>query len=1612
MKITVVITTKNRTSLFHRAFDSVLKQSRQPDEIIVVSDSTEENYLLENNIVQQNAYIIRDRYTHNYAGSLNSAIHFKIDKDLFHYTDYDDEYIAFLDDDDLWYPEYLSKCETAGKDRDFVISGIRYIYEEGERFLSIPQMVNVDDFLKGNPHVQGSNTFIRLSTLLQAGLFDEMLPSTTDRDLFTRVLMLSPTYNIINEYLLDIDYSSNIDHLTFNYPIKQEGLRNFFFKYQGMMRDNIKTQFFDRTQRLYRCGYEELGRLKSKPEIKFNPSFSNNRYTGNLVIGFIASNHDLGLRLIRQLISINRLQTQIVVFINYVEDSSDYIEILDNSQYTYKVIRKEELDENHYRELVDFNQVKRMPVLGISLSRSILQKAMYLASSQDSVFWILDEDMELYELHENTHLSKHPIDIDRIIDTYIREYDAVVGNYSLDAPLPLFATLRSSMLDYVYSIKSPVYGHHPRFNDYYHDLSDDGNLCLETPYPLMNNGTTINDVFGGKAISRYLALNDNAIKLVKNRGGNTVVFNRELMLIPNWTISIGGMQGRRSDYFWALLARQKGYKIANVPFSTLHNREKNAFNYEVEEKKLLADLIGSSFTKAVNEVGLESTNKSFHSSYSTHFKQRLVKHIANYYRMIGLLQIVGSEAKKYANEFSISRLQAFIKNCDSYLDSHRTKAAVETLRKHLDIYHHYLNRETYETRIRFEFKIDNLQYLGAGKEGIVFCNQHQVFKCFYTKPQNIDFLKKISVRFEDCKHFYAIEIFDCADSCIIRYPFEKSQRYSGGYADQIAELIRFAKHNGFVIRNFTNDNIVVVDGVVKFIDYGHSFDPFNDAMYKQSIQRAFQIIRYPFLDEIEFKELVALSYSNKTGEIDSGVVLFNHMVEPRSKESLHDEAVIRIVKRIMPHRVLDFGSGKCKISNSLVESMSVSVFDIDQSILNQRADHQVSIVTSVNAIIENSFDLVLCNLVLCSVDKYDNLEIMEHLTKALQINGVAIFSVCNPFFVDVEQTEIRTICSHINYDQSCQYKKVIRSTRKERTEHHRPIEYYINLFQRFGFKVLTVHETEGVCYTSMLPVSEHLIFECQLISKNCALPDTSLLIKSNPMEHRSIYENIKHIVNQLEKGVRFAERIVVLDSCMRLERNRRYDQDDLQLTITEITKAKENGLIDRIVMPEHCEARNTYLKYFNSSCTDLYAFNGQALFSSLSGFESVMTDYVFQTDSDILYYNDTFGDEIRSYIHLMREGAITVSPSIAKEKAQPHVFDTRTEVRTCLLNLRKLNEILPLPNEIHEETFSLPWHRTLDKVLTSQQSIRRSSSRLYFIHPENNLKTIPNLVSYVRDSLENRPAIMHQMNEVNLQGPTDKWMRQSTAPMVLYIRGYNTTCSKIKRLFNSIRMQEYRDFEIVYIDDASNNQSGEYAKFVLANDPFFKPRSIFVGNEKRKHILSNLVFAMQNIITDKKTIVVHIDNDDFLLVQHALSRIKSEYDRNAQLTVGNCVRYNKPLKRYKVYSFENVWERGGDNVWLHPKTHLRSLFDFVNVEDDLKINGHFLDVNTDFAFMLPMIENSAKNVFIPEVLYYFEPSSENITQEKQYNRAHKDEIKELILLRAKERYEKSHCNHR
>lgn len=147
--------------------------------------------------------------------------------------------------------------------------------------------------------------------------------------------------------------------------------------------------------------------------------------------------------------------------------------------------------------------------------------------------------------------------------------------------------------------------------DYYYDLSD-SHIGLETP--LKSYAESLNDVFSGKATSRKLFVSEMSEFTPYCRGGNTIIFNRRVLDIPNISPRFGDLIARRSDYFWVEQVKKNGFNIIGSSFATLHSKIKTDFEIEKEADKLLKDLLGSSFTKTI-ESELHESRESFYKTF-------------------------------------------------------------------------------------------------------------------------------------------------------------------------------------------------------------------------------------------------------------------------------------------------------------------------------------------------------------------------------------------------------------------------------------------------------------------------------------------------------------------------------------------------------------------------------------------------------------------------------------------------------------------------------------------------------------------------------------------------------------------------------------------------------------------------------------------------------------------------------------------------------------------------------------------------------------------------------------------------------------------------------------
>lgn len=1588
---------------------SISLQTKKPLDVFVTSDSNEKIAIEEKKLCDYYGFIfLRDKYSHNYAGNLNTALESVFEKYIYD-AQYNPNniYIAFLDDDDIWHSDYLRECWKACDDKtDIVVSGLNYHSDEKTFPLSIPYDLNINSFLRGNPHIQGSNTFVRLSILLKAGCFDENMDSTTDRDLFTRIFMLKPNIAIINKTLVEVDASNNRVRLTNNRDGKKLSLAKFYYKYNGLMSKKVKKDFFDRANRFSNGNNEENFSeiLKNKFYSNNNNGIKNDDFSSSfprLCFSFITTDICYAKRLINDIVASNYPSKKIIIFANFESkhDLNELIDFLKRLNIEFSLLTLDEArklsDSDYFDAFVKNNFLKLGIVSEISIARSILQYYAFNNSKDGDAIYVLDEDMQLSSIYrENNKFEIKKADIKKFVGQYFGKADAVIGSYSGDAPIPSLSTLRTSLLDYVYSKKlrknnlaqEQLYYK----KDYYYSFSDEGNICNETPFPLIQD-CSINDVLGGKAISRPLFETSNYDYEPIRRGGNTLFFNRKLLLVPNLSIKIGESISRRGDSLWIILAKKKGYKIIGSSFSLIQNRLSYEFDLNKELKKEALDILGYAMVTAISKEGFASRT-NFYNQYSSAIKYRSIRFGINYFRIIGLLKILDDKNLKYLENEEI--IYNFIRKIKELTNISYVLAGFSELKSYLLLDERKNEFEKIKDFLTNKCKCDNPIFIGFGEEGAVYNSKDKTYKVFFEK-KGLNFFKSVIEKLNSIDGFPKEIYFDdsleyayCTYAIINNY-----EEYNGGYAKELAYFINELRLKGITINNFKKENIILSNGMPVYIDLGKDIISYSEANFNKTVERCYQMIRFSNMDKHQFRILISMNYQEKNKPFNFALDVFKELIAGRKKEQVHDPVILELIKKHHPSSFLDYGAGKCKIVNSLAGKVNAFAFDIDKKLIYERVSNKVTIIDDIEEV-DQTFDLINCNKVFCCTDQNTNKYILKQINRLLPIGGRLILSICNPFFDNINLTETCISNYKGRYEESKQYTKM--TIYGNRSEYHRPFSYYERLIQKHGFKIENIYEDNGIDTSSLSFIGEHLIFDCYKVEKK-DLFDCSLLIKANPMEANNIYESVRHIICQLEKKEIFAERILTIDVSCSI-RVRRYAQDDIDKFNCEINRLKNDGYIDRIVTLNLPEDYSLYEKYFDLKSNDPHSINGQGLLASLKGFEACRTKYVFQVDSDILYFNDGIESLNDALTTLKEYNAVTLSLSIAQNKNNNPIFKKRTEVRTSFIDLKKLKEKLPLPNKIENGILKDTWHRSLDKVLKENESIRLHSNHLFFAHPENETKKIKNFINVVRKQLENSIVPAIQFNEVNVK-VSYEWYPKTNKEVVIFIRGRNTPVIKLKRLFDSLAFQNFQNFQIVYFDDCSTTlSSSEYIDSIEKYSSIWRQKILYFKNETRVGSLTNFECLYKYICTNPKSIIINIDSDDALIGNDVLSIIKERFDNGADVTVGNCFRLDKPLKKYNVYSFKESWKRNGDNIWLHPKCFRRYLCEFI--QDNLYQDSKYIEVATDYAMMLPIIEHAYSPSFIEKQIYLFDISKESKSKINAYKNNSQQKMKKQLLERA------------
>lgn len=221
--------------------------------------------------------------------------------------------------------------------------------------------------------------------------------------------------------------------------------------------------------------------------------------------------------------------------------------------------------------------------------------------------------------------------------------------------------------------------------------------------------------------------------------------------------------------------------------------------------------------------------------------------------------------------------------------------------------------------------------------------------------------------------------------------------------------------------------------------------------------------------------------------------------------------------------------------------------------------------------------------------------------------------------------------------------------------------------------------------------------------------------------------------------------------------------------------------------------------------------------------------------------------------------------------------------------------------------------------------------------------------------------------------------------VVVLVTNYNSM-PWVEKNLDSIFSQKYENFEVIYVDDTSNDDTADVAEQYI-NEQGFQDKFTLIRNTKRIGAHENQYNVIHTCKDDD--IIVVLDGDDWFSYDGVLSLLNKVYsDPNIWITYGQYQHYpsgqrgacrdlsQREIKLLGSRQFRKNYNR---HVFSAPRTFYAGLYKKIKKED-IMYKGKFLFVAGDVAIMLPMIE-MAKNghfKFISNVLYIY--NRERITR--------------------------------
>ena len=231
MKVSVIIPTYNRDAVLKRAIKSVLSQTFQDFELIIVDDgSIDETKEVINSFRSSKIKYFYQKNSGGAAGPKNTGIKIAQGK-----------YIAILDSDDEWLPEKLEKqIEFFEKNPEISVLACNFLIN-GKKEYKIPRYKNLfKRMLVTDDMGPGSIMIYQREVFDKVGLFDENLKSGQDKEMRIR-LAREYKFGFVDECLVNYHLGhNNISSLGLSIKKREKDWDYIFNKYKKYYQEDKK----------------------------------------------------------------------------------------------------------------------------------------------------------------------------------------------------------------------------------------------------------------------------------------------------------------------------------------------------------------------------------------------------------------------------------------------------------------------------------------------------------------------------------------------------------------------------------------------------------------------------------------------------------------------------------------------------------------------------------------------------------------------------------------------------------------------------------------------------------------------------------------------------------------------------------------------------------------------------------------------------------------------------------------------------------------------------------------------------------------------------------------------------------------------------------------------------------------------------------------------------------------------------------------------------------------------------------------------------------------------------------------------------------------------------